>query len=401
MKKVIWIIVLIVVVMVSWRIYSQIKNSRDSEGRGQGRGTGVIPVELASVEMRNIRDIGSFSGSLKPRSGFNLAPKISGRLSKLFVNIGDRIVNNQLLAVLDDDIYQQQLEQARASLAVAEAQVEQTRLALKAAEANWTATRNLYEKNFSSQAVMDQTDAEKAAAKARYEIALAEVQRARSTLKTAEIQLSYTQIRAEWSGGGSVRYVGERFVNEGNLLAVNSPILSIIDHSIVIAEIDVIEKDYAKIKIGQEIEITTDAYPGRTFIGKLVRQAPILSDISRQARVEIEISNTDGILKPGMFVRVRIIYSEHKDVATVPLNSVVQREGKSGIFVADEASMIVNFVPVTIGFVDEGFVEVQSPKVEGKVVVLGQDQLMDGSKIRLPEPQSPNKANKPDSGARR
>ncbi|MDZ4121729.1 MAG: biotin/lipoyl-binding protein, partial [Candidatus Cloacimonadaceae bacterium] len=199
MKRALWIVLVIVLVLVGWRIYV-VKKNQASAGQ-QSRGETPVPVEITNIEKRTVQDIGLFGGSLKPKSGYTLAPKVSGRLNKLMVNLGDRVSNGQLIAVLEDEVYVQQLEQSRAALAVAQAQVEQTRLALKASEANWTAVKNLYDQNYSSQAAMDQTDAEKAAAKARYDIALAEVQRAQSLVKTAEIQLSYTQIKAVWNNG--------------------------------------------------------------------------------------------------------------------------------------------------------------------------------------------------------
>ena len=399
MKKAMWIILLALAILIGWRLYQHKKNAA-SDGKKQGRAGMATPVEVSPVVISTMRDTGNFSGSLKPRSGYSLAPRVSGRLSKLMVHLGDKVSNGQLVAVLDDDVYQQNLEQAKAELAVVNAQVEQTRLALKAANSNWDATKSLFDKNYTTKAEMDKTDSDKAAAQAKYDIALAEVQRAKAVVKTAEIQLSYTQIRATWNGGANTRFVGERLVDEGSTIPANTPILTLIDNSVVTAEIDVIERDYARIKLGQQVQVTTDAYPEKTFTGVLARMAPMLQEASRQARAEIDIPNSDGMLKPGMFVRVQIVYAVHKNVTAVPIASLVKRDGKTGVFLADETALTASFIPLTIGIQEDALAEVTEPELTGKVVTLGQEQLQDKGKIKLPQDSDKGMKSKGNKGAK-
>ena len=398
MKRILWIVLLVILILVGWRIY-QVRKTKAAEGR-QTRGETPVPVEITQIETRTIQDIGLFGGSLKPTSGYTLAPKVAGRLNKLLVNLGDRVSNGQLIAILEDEVYVQQLEQARAALAVAQAQVEQTRLALKASEANWNAIKNLYDQNYSSQAAMDQTDTEKAAAKARYDIALAEVQRAQSVVRTAEIQLSYTQIRASWNGGTNTRVVAERFVDEGTMLSVNTPILTLIDYSTVTAEIDVIERDYHRVQINQAVEVSTDAYPDRVFPGRLARLAPVLQEVSRQARAEIDIPNPQGLLKPGMFVRVQTVYDKKDNAITVPRAAIVRRGGSSGVFIANPETSTASFVPVKTGITDGEYTEILDPVISGAVITLGQDQLQDGRSIIITQPREASPSGGQNRGAR-
>jgi len=388
MKKILWIALVIMVLLISWRLFQSITNKKEKNDRGQGGPGSSTLVDITPVKIMTMRDIGKFGGSLKPRTAYTLAPRVGGRLEKLLVNLGDRISNGQLIAVLDDAVYQQDLEQSKANLAVTQAQVEQLRLALKAAEGNWLTVKSLFEQNFESQAYMDKANAEYAAVKAQHDIALAEVQKAQSALKKAQIQLSYTQIKAEWTGGGKTRLIGERFADEGDMLSVNAPILTLVDNSVVTAEIDVIERDYVRIHTGQQVEIRTDAYPDQVFSGKLVRLAPVLSETSRQARAEIDIPNPNNLLKPGMFVRVQIVYAEHPGVTVVPVASLVKRDGLTGVFLADKSALTVSFVPLTIGINDDTHAEVMEPELTGDVVILGQEQLQDGGKIRLPQVNS-------------
>ena len=92
-----------------------------------------------------------------------------------------------------------------------------------------------------------------------------------------------------------------RIANANGL--TNAPIVSILDIHSLTAVIHVIERDYSKVRVGQKVIVTTDAFPGSTFTGKIVRIAPLLKETSRQARVEIEVPNRDRLLKPGMFIR--------------------------------------------------------------------------------------------------
>ncbi len=400
MKKIYWIILVVFALLMGWRIFQSIRDKNSSSGMNPGRAGGAVTVEMEPVRNLDMRDIGRFGGSLKARTSYTLAPRIAGRLEKLLVNLGDRVSNGQLVAVMDDEVFQQDLEQAKANLAVSQAQVEQLRLAMKAAEGVWLTTKRLFEQSYESQGTMDRADAEYAAAKARYDIAMAEVQKAQSAVTKSEIQLSYTQIRAAWNGGGKTRLVGERFAEEGSMLSVNMPVMTLVDNSLVTAEIDIIEKDYVKIKAGQEVVIRTDAYPDKVFPGKLVRLAPVLSEVSRQAKAEIDIPNPEGLLKPGMFVRVEIIYTEHKKVQAAPVAALVQRDGKTGVFVADTEELIVHFVPVKTGIKEGEFAEITEPQIAGPVVVLGQDQLQDGGKIRISSRNGNNNSGEGKSGAK-
>ncbi|MDZ4121152.1 MAG: efflux RND transporter periplasmic adaptor subunit, partial [Candidatus Cloacimonadaceae bacterium] len=210
----------------------------------------------------------------------------------------------------------------------------------------------------------------------------------------------YTQIKAVWNNGSPTRVVGERFVDEGTMLAVNTPILTLIDFSSVTAEIDIIERDYHRIRIGQAVEVQTDAYPDIVFIGRLARLAPVLQETSRQARAEIDIPNPQGLLKPGMFVRVQTVYAQKENVITVPKAAIVKRGGSSGIFLANIEESTASFVPIQAGITDKDYTEILEPPISGSVVTLGQDQLQDGRKILIAQPREAIPTGQPNRGAR-
>jgi RND family efflux transporter MFP subunit len=133
--------------------------------------------------------------------------------------------------------------------------------------------------------------------------------------------------------------------------------------------------------VGQEATVTTDAYPGRVFDGRIVRVAPLLKETSREARVEVEITNPEGLLKPGMFVRVQIEFDRHDNATVVPTNALAHREDREGVFLVDLMEKKAHFVPVTVGIVSGDEAEITAPPLAGMVVTLGQHLLTDGSAI--------------------
>lgn len=389
MKKVIGIgIIVILIGLLSWQIYQRVLQSGTTNtGGGRGGGGAAVAVEVAEVQQQSLRDIGQFTGSLSPKSQFIATPKISGRLEKLFVNIGDTVTRDQLIAKLEDDIYLQEVEQAQADLEVARANLAESRNALEIAKRDFDRARTLSQNNILSQSALDTAEAKYNAAIAKDRVSQALVNNRESALKSAQVRLSYVEIRASWEEGDEPRVVGERFVDEGSILKANEPIVSILDLSSITCIINVIERDYFRVRDGQQAAITTDAFLGKTFIGHVARIAPLLKENSRQARVEIDIPNPEGLLKPGMFVRVQLEFDNIENATVVPVAALVKRNEKQGVFMADLQAMKANFVPVTVGAIDSNLAQIIEPPLSGTVVTLGQYLLEDGTAIILPEKQ--------------
>lgn len=376
---------------LGWQVYQKATASNNNLTRQ--RQNVPVAVEIASIEKATIREIGDFTGSLYPLYEFVVAPKIAGRLEKIVINIGDRVQSGQLVAVLDDDEYRQQVSEAKAELEVAQANLIERRNALENAKREYERTVALRQKKIASESQLDASESEFKAQQAKVKVALAQVSQKEAALKMAEVRLSYTQIRVPENNIHGYRVVGERYVDEGAMLPANKPIATILDIGKLIAAIHVIERDYPKIQKGFEAAIITDAFPDRTFNGKVVRIAPMLKEKSREARVEIEVPNADLQLKPGMFVRVQIQFDRHENATVVPEGSLVKRDGTEGIFLADPDAKNATFVPVTVGIINGEKAEILNPPIEGSVVTLGQHLLEDGSTIVLPgaKPDGPSR----------
>ncbi|MBN1102646.1 MAG: efflux RND transporter periplasmic adaptor subunit [Deltaproteobacteria bacterium] len=378
--------VLISVILVSVGLLAWQVGQRIFSGKGQARQRNTMPVavKVASVEKRTIRDTGLFTGTLHPQSQYVVAPKIAGRLEKLFVNIGDRVRRGQVIARLENDEYVKQVDQARAELEVAKANLEESRSTMEIARREFERARTLREKKIASESELDTAQAHMKTQEAKHRVAIAQFAQKEAALKTAEVRLSYTEICACWEEQDDNRVVGERFVDEGAMLAANASIVSILDIRALIGVFHVIERDYSKVSVGQVASLTTDAFLGRSFSGKVVRIAPLLKETSRQARVEIEVLNEEGLLKPGMFVRIQIGFAKRENATVVPQTALVKRDARQGVFLADLKFMKAHFVVVTPGLVADEWVEVVQPPLSGQVVVLGQHLLKEGTEIVLP-----------------
>lgn len=383
MKKIfVVIIVLAGLGFLGWQIYQKASDSRKSFKHE--RRNVPVAIEVVLIKKTSIRQVGSFTGSLYPLSKFILAPKIAGRLEKMLVHIGDTVKDGQLVAILDDDEYRQQVSQAAAEMKVAQANLQERKSTIENAKREYERTVALRKKKIISESKFDAVESEFKTQQAKLKVAIAQVSQKEAALKIANVQLSYTQIQVPENNTTGCRVVGERFVDEGAMLAPNTPIASVLDIGKLIAAIHVIERDYPKIQLELEAVISTDAFPGRTFAGKVIRIAPILKEKSREARVEIEIPNAQKLLKPGMFVRVQIQFDEHENVTVIPVAALVKRNGTQGVFLVDFQEQKARFVPVAVGIVNSVQAEVLNPPITGSVVTLGHHLLEDGTLIILP-----------------
>jgi RND family efflux transporter MFP subunit len=241
---------LVVVSLFGWLIWRRAAEEKVAGDRGP-RGPAAVPVEVTEVRRATIRDISSLTGSLISRSYYVVAPKIGGRLEQLLVNLGDVVKQGQLLAVLDDEEYDQQVEQARAELEVAKASVQEAKSGLDSETREYERVQTLRTKSVASESELDAARARYEVQESRYKVALAQVDQKDASLKAAQVRLSYTRIQAAWEDGGGERVVGERFVDEGAMLRANDPIVSIVDLGSLTAVVHVVEEDYSKIKVAR------------------------------------------------------------------------------------------------------------------------------------------------------
>lgn len=380
-KKIVIIMLVVFIAALGIQIYRKYPKSDQVNNRRQ---KDDVAVEMVQIEKNTIRDMGVFTGSLKPQSQFIVASKVSGRLKKLLVDVGDKIKKDSLIALLDDEEYVQQVNQARGELEVAIANLEESASALEIAKREYDRSKTMSEKKFISDSDFDAAEAKYNAQVGKNKVASAQVSQKEAALKTTQLKLSYTKITATWENENTTRIVGERFFDEGVMLSSNTPIVSILNISTLKGEIFVSEKDYFRLKEEQILTITSDAFPGKTFTGNVARISPQLDENSRQARVEIEVPNSENLLIPGMFVKFNIEFVRHDNANVIPVSAIVKRGEVEGVFLADLEEKKAKFVPLKIGIINNGFAEIIEPELTGSVITLGQHLLDDGSGIVWP-----------------
>ncbi len=388
MKKALTLLIVILLLgFSSWKLYERLTSDKiDTKKNTKEK---AYLVEAEPVRIGSVSETGEFTGSLRPASQFIVTSKVSGRLKRLFVEMGGPVKRGQMIAEIEDDEYTHKLKEARAEVDVARAELEKAEKALKLAAKNHERARLMRQKNIISQAELDEMDAEYASKLSELNVKKAEVNQKESAFKIAELELGYTRIRALWEGSEE-RVIAERFVDEGAMLQVDTPIVSVIDISHLIAEIHVPEKDYPKLKISQDVTIMADALPETSFKGEIKRISPVIKETSREAMVEIEIPNPEGLLKPGMFIRVRVDFEHHKDIPLVPLTSLTKLNSKEGVFIIDKDEMKARFIPLKLGIKDNYYTEVIEPAITGMVVTTGKHLLKDGSPVVIKTKHKPS-----------
>lgn len=378
-------LVLAVCLAVGWRAWSLLAPVEEGAD-GREDGGGPAPVQVAAIEFGAIEQRRTFSGTLEAAASFDVAAKVGGRLERLLADLADEIGNGQTVAILDSDEYTQDLAQAQADLAVAQANLVEATNAQTISDRTMQRQTTLRERGIASDAQFDTVQADQLAAQARLAVARAQVQRGEAAVETARIRLGYTQVAATWSRGDAQRIVAQRWVDEGDTVAANSPLLTVVEIDPIVAVLFVAERDYAAMTPGLSVSIHSNAYPDADFVGEVARVAPVFDSNSRQARVELTVPNPDYRLKPGMFVRAQVVLDRVQNATIVPEQAVARREDRPVVFLLDDATQTVKLVPVELGIIQGDRVQIISPDLAGHVVTLGQPLLDDGSAVRLGSP---------------
>ncbi|PLX47995.1 MAG: efflux RND transporter periplasmic adaptor subunit [Desulfobulbaceae bacterium] len=379
--KPLWIALLLALIVL-FVLFKQ--RDQDSHAPLHGSGDRAIPVEVAAIRRGPLFLQRTFSGTIEPRTQFIVAPKVGGRIERLYVDVADQVKRGQLVAQLEDSEFRQDVAEAMARLAVARAnQVEaESRLEIAKRELNRTSTLN--QRGIASESTLDAARSEFLASQAAVQVAAAILNQEQAGLAASEIRLGYTRIKADWQQGDDQRTVAERHVDEGNTVAANTPLLTIVELDPLIAVIQVTEKDYPRLAVGQQVNLTTDAFAEQLFTGTVSRIAPIFRKSSRQARVEIDVPNPGHLLKPGMFTRCTLTLDHFVDAISVPAMAITRRNDRTGVFLVSEEGTSVIWQEVQPGIQDGKQIQLLDTDLhDGLVVTLGQQLLDDGDTIRI------------------
>ncbi len=375
------LVVLLAAAWLGWAIYQRLQATQ--AGTREKGAKPPVPVEVATIERGPIALQRTFTGTLEARAEFVVAPKVSGRVERLNLDLADPVSRGQVVAVLDDAEYVQAVARAEADLEVARASKAEADSLLQIADRELKRIDELRGRGVSSESQRDVAKAEQLAKQAQVKVTRARIASAEADLAAARIRLGYTQVTADWRGGSERRVVAERYVDEGQTLAANAPLLRIVELDPITAVFFVTERDYARLRAGQSADIATDAFPGDSFSGTIERIAPVFLESTRQARVELRIDNPDLRLKPGMFARATVTLQRVADAVTVPQQALTSRDGRDGVFLVGGDGETAVWHAVQPGILQAGRVQLIGAELAGRVVTLGQQLLEDGAPLRV------------------
>lgn len=205
---------------------------------------------------------------------------------------------------------------------------------------------------------------------------------ARAAVNLAEQQVANTRMTSPFNG-----FISSRMTQPGQMASPGVPLVEIVDVSTVYFEATISERSYAQVKPGQPVRVSVDAFgssasSGRAFMGRVERIYPSGSTHSRSFLARIAIPNPGGELRPGMFARGSIQISERENTLLVPLDAVIQRNGRNLAFTI--ANGVVTSHSVERGAVRGDLAEILLPtslKPGDEVVVSGHKSLEDGVRV--------------------
>lgn len=371
------------IAVFAWQRYQE--SVKEEERKAQKRPEEAVVVNVVKAEHVTMLDERVYSGTTQAWSSFDIDPEVSAKLVSLKFDIGDKIKKGDLIAQLDDSNYNQAVRQAEAELEVAKAKDVEVKAMLKLRKSQYDRLKLLHDRNATSDSEFENAESAMKVQEAALIQSEANIQNCEARLAAAKVKLDDTKIFAEWNSGSDIRHVGDRYVDEGSLVSPGKPILKIIEIDRIKARIPIIERDFRFLQVGQQAEVTTDAYPGVKFAGTVEMISNELAESTRTVVAILSIPNLDFRLRPGMFVRVRIVLSEHRDTQTIPPNAILTRNDQRGVFILDSADQTAEFVPVKTGLEDRTRVEILSPKFNDNdlIVTVGNHMLENGKKAEV------------------
>lgn len=369
--------------------------------------TKVLAPPTAKVTKRDLSSVVLATGVVKPQIGaeVRVGARISGKVDRLYANIGDVVKKGQVIAELEKADLEARVQQGAAGLRLAEAKLSALKslrpVQIKQAEAGvsqWQATvdlnrkdveraKELFGKNFISRQDLDQAEAQIAvsesqllSARKALELAIAgyeedtkqaaaEVEGAKSALTDARVQLSYATITAPIDG-----VIGSVSTQQGETVAagLNAPtFVTIINLARLQVDAFVDEVDIGKVKPGQKAVFTVDSFPSREFAGKVAAIYPEAVIQENVVNYDAVVQITDkysGLLRPEMTASVSVFLETHRNVLTVPVGAVKRDQGKNIVYVLNNGQLQKR--EIKVGWKDSQGVEILSGLNEGETVSL-------------------------------
>ncbi len=331
---------------------ANVKAASPSDGKGgatKGAVGGPTPVEVVSLAATVVKEDLQAVGSLRSNESVILRPEVSGRIAAIGFKDGQLVRKGQLLIGLDATLNEAEVAQARAEYDLA--------------LSNLKRSEDLASRKFISSSAQ--------------ETATSNAQVAEAKLKLAQARLSKMRIIAPFDGS-----VGIRNVSLGDYVKDGTDLVNVEDVRILKVDFRLPERNYSLVRVGQTIEVVADALPNERWQGRIEAINPKVDADGRSLEIRALLENTSGKLRPGMFVRVRVIVGERSNALLVPEEAIVPQGAEFYVFkVVDGAA---RRVPVKIGVRRDAMVEILDGLTAGdQVVTAGMRLSRDGQPVRV------------------
>lgn len=364
---------------LGWHLYGESLASVASEPKEQPEK--VAAVDVIRVARREIEERIELVGSLEPVAGVEIRSRLSGYLDHVPFDIGDQVKQGEVIVELDGASTRELVTRATAVEQVAAAQLKAQLAKEQQALREVERLQELADSGVSTRQQIEEAESTLLVSQAETELERARLSQAKADLERSRLALNEMKITTPISG-----YVAERNVDVGDLARAEDVLMKIVDLSSIRTVVNIVERDYGKIRLGQTATVTVDGIADREFTGRIVRQAPVLDPTTRTARVMIEIANQDALLKPGMHGRVTIVVSRHRDALAVPASAIHGQSGSEYLYTVDESGKIASRRNVSVGFRDGEMRQILTGLHENSLVVtLGGRLIKDGSLIAFSE----------------
>lgn len=303
-------------------------------------------VSVEQVFVKSVPQDATYTSTVQAYVKNNIVPQTAGRITKINVEVGDKVKKGQVLAEID------------------KAQLQQAQLQLHNAEVELSRLKALYEAGGLSKSDLD-------AIELQYNVAKTQV----------DNLIENTTLLSPIDG-----VITARNYDAGDMYAMSAPIFTVEQIKPVKLLVGVSESDYTKVKKGDRVSIKAEAFPDLTFDGRIERIYPTIDPSTRTFNVEVVVPNNYSTLRPGMFARVTINFGTNNSVV-IPDVAVVKQQGSGErfVYVLNEDGT-VSYQKVELGRRMGAEYEVLSGLSDGaKVVTGGQIRLKDGVKVSVNE----------------
>lgn len=324
-------------------------NSSDDQADSNSEETALIPVEVSSVNRGDISAYYANTATLEAEQEATVVSKVSGIIKELFVEEGDRVQSGQVIARIEEDQYRIEANRAKATLDRLQNELQRN--------------RELFERNLIAAEVYQNAQFEYESQKATYDLAM--------------LNLENTEVRSPISG-----VISERFAKVGNMIGTDQQLYRVTDFTPLMAILHVPEHEMAKIRKNQRSELRADALPNRLFVGYVERISPVVDTQTGTFKVTVYVDQTEDLLRPGMFSRVRIVYDTRQNTRMIPRSAVITEDLNQSVFVIKDSLAFKQNIQT--GYTNGQNIEVIEGLEDGEIVVtIGQGSLQDSTKVNI------------------